>query len=75
MSKPVIMIVVQERDIPTSALSVVDIMSHDLPTDGRIRDPKERAEIRKKIMSSLGIYVNMMLDGTADRMTIEREVR
>lgn len=72
-TKPVLLITVQEKDTEgLNALSIVDMLTRDMPSAGRIRADGNRGPLREAIMTDIGRYVDMLLDGTADDIRIER---
>lgn len=48
------------------------MLTRDMPSAGRIRADGNRGPLREAIMTDIGRYVDMLLDGTADDIRIER---
>lgn len=63
-----LMIVVYEKDEPTGARSVLDILEIAQPL---ATDPKSQASERRAILKQIGGYLDMIYAGQASDMTIE----
>lgn len=65
-------IITREIDPATEAMSVVDMLSVNVKGYS-FKGDRDKAKIRKRVLSDVERYIDMILDGSADTITIEKE--
>lgn len=76
MAKSVLNILVREADEEgLGTYSLVDMIQHHLPNEGYIPEGKERDKLRKDILKDVSRCLDLLLNGSADDIRIERDLR